>query len=284
MEILNARKLVLAVLLLLMTANLGGDSGPEWKQLAPGLDLASFKAIHPAPLGDSKITVLRIDPNNWELEFAGISQGRETTSLTTRQWCSRRNFTAAINAGMFLQDIKTHLGYLRFGDHVNGKQVANYQSVAAFGPRHDGLPRFHIFDLDAQGITLPGILNDYSSVVQNMRMIQRPGVNRWRQKEMRSSQAALGEDDAGRILFIFARSPFTTYELNQELLAAHIGLVAAQYLEGGPEAQLYVHTGATELEMFGSFATAFLPDDTKTVFWPIPNVLAIRPRTAQLIH
>jgi hypothetical protein len=70
------------------------------------------------------------------------------------------------------------------------------------------------------------------------------------------------------------------YELNEELLKANIGLVAAQYLEGGPEAQLYVHAGQTELEMFGSYETGFMQNDQNDQTWPIPNVLGIRPKSS----
>jgi len=96
--------------------------------------------------------------------------------------------------------------------------------------------------------------------------------------EVEWSEAALGEDDAGRILFIFSRAPFSMHDLNRELLAAGIGLVAAQHLEGGPEAQLYVHAGSTELEMFGSYETSFVENDKNSIAWPVPNILGVRPR------
>jgi len=105
-------------------------------------------------------------------------------------------------------------------------------------------------------------------------------MDKWRPQNKKASETALGEDATGRILFIFARSPFSMYELNEELLHARIGIVAAQYLEGGPEAQLYVHIGNSEMEMFGSYETAFEESDTNSESWPIPNVLAIRPRNA----
>ncbi len=150
---------------------------------------------------------------------------------------------------MFATDYRTHVGYLRAGDHVNNGRFNKYQSVAAFGPERTGLPRFRIFDLDAPGTRREAILRDYSSAVQNLRLIKRPGENRWSRQKKAWSEAALGEDGAGRILFIFCRSPFTMYDLNHELLGLGIGLVAAQHLEGGPEAQLYVHVGETEIEM-----------------------------------
>lgn len=68
------------------------------------------------------------------------------------------------------------------------------------------------------------------------------------------------------------------HDLNQKLLAAGIGLVAAQHLEGGPEAQLYVHAGKFELEMFGSYETSFMENDANAKPWPIPNVIGVRAR------
>jgi len=151
--------------------------------------------------------------------------------------------------------------------------------VAAFGPTgKKELPRFRMFDLDEPGVTMEGIRREYSLVVQNLRLIKRPGVNRWSRQEKRWSEAALGEDGTGRILFIFSRSPFSMHDLNRELLALGIDVVAAQHLEGGPEAQLYLRVGDEEIELFGSFETAFEEDDDNGHSWPVPNVLGIKPR------
>jgi hypothetical protein len=280
MEILTMRKTIfVATIFALAAVNLNGGTTPEWKSLAAGLEITTFKAAHPAPQGKSNITVLRIDPARWDLVFAGVSQGGGK-SMSAKEWCGRNKLTAAINAGMFQQDARTHVGYLRSGDHMNSRRIASYQSVAAFGPHSEGKPRFHIFDLNKPAAELPAIAKDYELTVQNLRLIQRPGIDKWHQDQKRASEAVLGEDDAGRILFIFTRSPFTMYELNEELLKANIGLVAAQFLEGGPEAQLYVHAGQTELEMFGSYETGFNQDDKNAETWPIPNVLGIRPRAS----
>ena len=71
------------------------------------------------------------------------------------------------------------------------------------------------------------------------------------------------------------------HDLNQELLASDIGLVAAQHLEGGPEAQLCLRARETKLEMFGSYETFFREDDNNAVAWPVPNILGVRPRAAK---
>ena len=232
-----------------------------------------------ARTGNSRIVILRIDPSLWQLEAVGISQTGESAGHTARAWSESRKFSAAINAGMFAADQKTHLGYMRCGEQVNNSHANTYQSVAAFDPRDSAAqPRFRIFDLDAPRITFESIQKDYASVLQNLRLVKRPGLNQWPQQDKKWSEAALGEDDAGRILFIFSRYPFSMYDLNGELLAAGIGLVAAQHLEGGPEAQLYVHAGTVELEMFGSFETSFTENDANSVAWPVPNILGVRLR------
>lgn len=259
----------------------GMTHGP-WQSLAPGMDLATFSASQPSSAGDSRITVLRIDPELWSLEFFGLSLNDESRGRTARQWSTAHGLTAAINAGMFGTDYRTHIGYLRFREHVNNDNVNGYQSVAAFDPRRDGLPRFRIFDLDSPGVSMETISRDYASAVQNLRMIKRPGQNRWRQQEKTWSEAALGEDEAGRILFIFCRSPYTMHDLNNELLRLDIGLVAAQHLEGGSQAQLYVNAGDVEFEISGSHGTSFHENDGISVAWPIPNILGVRPRAAAI--
>ncbi len=269
-----------AVILALVPASVGVAQS-EWETLAPGMERTTFVAANPSPVGDSRITVIRIDPELWELDVVGLTMSGEESRRTAREWCEDYELVACINAGMFATDYRTHVGYLRVGDHVNNGHVNAYQSVAAFDPREgSGLPPFRIFDLDAPGVTMDAILEDYGSVIQNLRLIKRPGLNRWSRQPKRWSEAALGEDEAGRVLFIFSRSPFAMYDLNRELLAAGIGLVAAQHLEGGPEAQLFLRVGDVQLEMFGSYETVFREDDVNESPWPVPIVLGVRPRRA----
>jgi hypothetical protein len=66
------------------------------------------------------------------------------------------------------------------------------------------------------------------------------------------------------------------HDFNKELLAAGIDLVAAQHLEGGPEAQLYLKVGDTVLEQFGSYETGFREDNDNKTSWPVPSVLGVR--------
>ena len=273
------RAFLFVVLSLGFSFLLAARGASDWKALAPGMDLKYVATKKPSVVADSRIVVLRMDPQQWQLEAVGISQTGESAGHTAREWSQKSKFSAAINAGMFAGDYKTHLGYMGSSAHVNNSHANGYQSVAGFEPRDSqSLPRFRIFDLDAPGIRFQDILRDYSSVVQNLRLVKHSGLNRWGPQDRRWSEAALGEDDAGRILFIFSRSPFSMHDLNDELLAAGIGLVAAQHLEGGPEAQLYLHAGTVELELCGSYETGLKESDTYSTAWPVPNILGVRPR------
>jgi len=267
------------VLLLLIPPCMADDT---WQSLAPGMELGTFSASRPSSSGDSRITILRMDSNRWSLEFIGPSLDGESGERTARQWSKDYGLTAAINAGMYAEDYSTHIGYLRFREHLNNGHVNAYQSVAAFDPRQEGLPPFRIFDLDSPGVSMQTILQDYASAIQNLRLVKRPGQNRWEQQEKQWSEAALGEDKTGRILFIFCRSPYTMHDLNNELLGLDIDLVAAQHLEGGPQAQLYVNAGGVKLEITGSHGTSYSGNDGISSAWPIPNVLGVRPRTAAI--
>ena len=281
MEQRLSRHLYIAGVLLVLCVQQGvpAEAGSAWQILAPGMEIRRVQAGKQSAFGDSRITVLRIDPGLWELEATGILQTGESVGHTAREWSKQRKYTAAINAGMFDTDNKTHLGYLRSRDHVYNSRVNNYQSVMAFDPREGRkVPSFRIFDRDAAQSSMQEILSDYASAVQNLRLIKRPGVNQWAKQTREWSEAAVGEDREGHVLFIYSRSPFSMHDLNQELLAAGIGVVAAQHMEGGPEAQLYVRTGKTELEMFGSYETSFKENDQNAAAWPVPNVIGVRPR------
>ena len=251
---------------------------PAWRELAPGLEMTEFVPGKKSDVGDSRIVVVRADPTRWEVDVVGRIRSGGAAGKTAREWAAETGLVVATNAGMFATDYFTHLGYVEVRGEILARKVNGYQSVAAFDPRSPGSsPAFKIFDLDAGGTTVESIRGEYATLLQNLRLVRRPGENRWSEQGKRWSEAALGEDREGRILLVFSRSPFSMRDLNRELVAA-VGLVAAQHLEGGPEAQLWVKVGDVELERFGSFETGFREDDGVSLPWPIPNVLGLRSR------
>jgi hypothetical protein len=248
----------------------------QFRSIAVGLEIGTFHVAVDTTRDDSTTVIVRVNPVHWELKLLSRDSLKEPAGLTAKQWCQKYGLAGAINAGMFLGDMKTHVGYMKSGSYVNQRKVNGYRSVAAFNATRKGLPPFRIFDLDADSIA--AIIRDYSCVVQNLRLIKHPGSNCWSQQDRRWSEAALGEDSLGRILMIFCRTAFSMHDLDSILLSLPIGLVAAQHLEGGPEAQLFLASGSTRLGLVGSFETGFNTNYGNTSAWPIPNVIGIVPK------
>ena len=122
------------------------------------------------------------------------------------------------------------------------------------------------------------ILRDYKNVLQNLRLIKRSRENRWKPQEKIWSEAALGEDSSGNVLLLFSPTPQSMHEFIEQLLALPIDLVAAQHLEGGQEAQLFLELGDYFLEISGSFVSTSVDQKDSEIGWPVPNVLGFRPR------
>ncbi len=262
---------VVAALALLPTA-----LACTWTNLEPGLDLAECDTGPGGPVLHAPILILRIDPAQWQLRLLCADRDSDGQNRTARQWCREEGLVAAINAGMFATDYQTHVGYLKAGDHVQNTNINAYQSLLAFDAKADDTPRARVFDLDAA--PLDSIRGAYETLVQNLRLIKRPGINRWSPQDRRWSEAALGEDRDGNILFIFSRTPFSMFDFNTILLGLSIDLVCAQHLEGGPEAQLYIGLPGHEQEHVGSFETGFLEKHTNKVAHRVPNVIGITRR------
>jgi len=262
---------VVSTLCVRIPANSADDK--QWRHLKDGLEIAHFSTVPDSTAADSALTVVRIDPDEWEFKLLSRSLTNEPANLTARQWCEKYKLVAAVNAGMFQQDFQTHVGYMNVSGQIVSRRVKSYLSAAAFGPKYDSLPKFRIFDLDKD--SLSAVVRDYSSVCQNMRLISRPGDNRWSQQERKWSEVALGEDDKGRALLIFCSRAFSMHDFNRLLLSLPLGLVAAQHLEGGPEAQLYLKVGKFEIERLGSFETGFNPNYDNSLAYPIPNVIGV---------
>lgn len=271
--------MLLVAVLLGLAAGDATHTGSDWRPLDRGIELRFLDPKEPGHTGDPRIAVVRIDPKSWALELVGRSGTAEKTGRTARAWAREHDLVLAINAGMFTEDYTTHVGYMESRGHVLSSGVNPYQSVAAFDPRDpENQPAFRIFDLDVPGVTLKTIRADYASLVQNLRLIKRPGVNRWSQQDAKWSEAALAEDEEGRVLFVMSRSPYSMHDLVRELLSAGIGVVAAQHLEGGRLAQLYLKVGDVELDLFEGSGGAFSGDSGSGRAWPIPNVIGVRRR------
>jgi hypothetical protein len=158
--------------------------------------------------------------------------------------------------------------------HLNNPRIhKTYTSVFAFNPKKTEQPAAMVFDTDVQDIK--EIISGYHTVVQNLRLIKRPGLIRWAQQDKKWSEAALGQDQDGNILLIFSESPYTMHELSKILLSLPIKLECAMHLEGGSAASLYLRHNGIELGRVGRHEFVSLVGEMSNEFLPIPNVIGI---------
>ena len=248
-----------------------------WERLEPGLELGVFRSPWPSTAGDSQVRALRIDAARFEFHLLNASASAAAAPRTARQWCRDRGMTAAINASMYQGDHRTSVSLMRTRGHVNNPRLTKDMTILAFEPDDPELPPVRL--IDRQCDDLEALAPRYGTLVQSIRMLSCRGSNVWQQQPRRWSTAAIGMDDDGRVLFFHVRSPYSVHDVIEILRELPLGLARAMYVEGGPEAQLYVESGDRALEFVGSYETGFNENDDNAAAWPVPNVVAIRRRS-----
>jgi hypothetical protein len=245
-----------------------------WKKLADGLELGIFDSPQPAEIGDSKIRILRIDPGRYELKLLNASVSKKGRSLSARQWCRQNGLVAAINASMFQADYKTSVSLMRTRTHVNNPRLRKKDmTILAFDRLGTGVPEVKIIDRECEDFKV--WKNKYGTLVQSIRMISCKGKNVWEQQPKKQSTVAIGMDEANRVLFIHVGSPYSTHDLINILKKLPIDIARAMYTEGGPQAQLYIKTGAHEYEFVGHSEIDFSNHTNSLFSLPIPNAVGV---------
>jgi hypothetical protein len=270
-------------LLLKATAAIADDALPTgmWAALEPGLELAVFPAVEAPPVTDA-IHVLRIDPRRFQLRLLNASAPGHDGALTPRDWCARNGLVAVINASMYQRDYRTSVSLMKTNGHTNNPRLTKDKAVLAFNPRDDGVPAVQIIDRQYQNFDALSLR--YDTFVQSIRMVSLAGANVWQPQAQKWSTAAIAIDRRGQVLFIHASVPYATHDLINVLLALPLDLRNAMYVEGGPEAQLYVRSGRREVELVGRYDTGILGASAHPGAWPLPNVIGvmrITPEAAQ---
>ncbi|MCC6557500.1 MAG: phosphodiester glycosidase family protein, partial [Polyangiaceae bacterium] len=230
----------------------------------------------PVPIGDGCLTVVRLDPARYRPRlFTALPDGQ---SLPAPAWAARHGLSAVINASMYHPDLRS-TGLLIAGGAVHSdRDNPRFGGFLAFDPVDPAAPPVAAFGRGCPGFDLPSIRRRYRSVVQNYRLLDCDGRPiAWRDEKVYSA-AAIGLDRRGRVVLLHARTPTTMTRFAAAIAAPELGLSAAHYVEGGPEASLYVAAGGATLEQVGSYETAFHEADDNHRSWPIPNVLGFAPR------
>ncbi len=249
----------------------------QWIPLEPGLDFAAFVSPKKSIAGDSLIRVLRIDPGKFQFRLLNASAASNGKRLSGKKWAQQNGLIAAINASMYQADNKTSVSLMQTLGHINNTWFSKDRAVLAFDSQRSDLPPVQILDRDCQDVDQ--LRKNYHTLIQSIRMISCTGENTWAPQDKVWSTAAIGADTSGNLLFIHVRSPYSTHELINILMKLPLHLKRAMYVEGGPQAQLYIHSGSQEFEFVGSYSSRFNENNVNTLAWPIPNVVGIVRKT-----
>ncbi|MBF0516134.1 MAG: phosphodiester glycosidase family protein [Nitrospirae bacterium] len=245
----------------------------NWKRLDEGLYMREFESPQKSDMGSSKITVLRINPANYQFKLLTISE-LGTKAMTAKEWAKKYNLTAAINAGMYQADSATSVGYMKNFSHVNNPKLAkSYRAAMVFNPVDSSVAEAQLIDSDCQN--MDDIRAKYNTLIQIIRMVSCTNKNVWAQGQAAWSIAAIAMDKSGNILFLFSRSPYSVHDFIEIIMSLPISISTAAYLEGGRQASFYVTAKDNEVEKIGGYGTNYDDDNAFQSAWPIPNVIGI---------
>jgi hypothetical protein len=257
--------------------NTASDEDAGWRKLAEGLELGIFDSHLPSEIGDSKIRVLRIDPQYFKLQLLNASAVEDGQPLSAKEWSRRNGLVAAINASMYQADYKSSVSLMRTKAHVNNPRLSKDMAILAFDRKQSDIPRVKIIDRQCDDFETWN--KRYGTMIQSIRMISCTGKNVWMQQPQKWSTAAIAIDDHERVLFIHVGSPYSTHDVIDILKMLPLNIVRAMYTEGGPQAQLYINIGDHEYEFVGNYEIELNKNMKKLISRPIPNVVGISLKT-----
>ncbi len=256
--------------------NLISSQGNEdsFAKLEPGLALGIFNAPVKSEYGDSRITILKIDPRAFFVDIYCESYYK-SKHRTLREWAEEFNLIAATNAGMYAKDYITSVGYLKSGNHINNSHInSKYKCIFACRPVKNNIPTIQIIDLKNNDFNI--WKNKYLSFSQSIRMISYKQINVWQPQEKKWSIACLAIDKSGNVLFIHCRSTYSVHNFINILLTLPLNIYNAMYLEGGAEAGLYFSAGGIEKELYGIYESSLIIGESNESALPTPNIIGIK--------
>jgi len=248
----------------------------NWIDLGDGISYFECDAPEKSILNDSKLTVVKVDPSKYDFNFFTATE-YDKKLRTAEEWAGEFNAEIIINAGMYsLKKNHPNKGYLKNYDHYNNQTISGYYNAMMVShPKDTLLPSFQIVDLTCT--PWDSIKNRYHSYCQGMRMFDCNGnpMAFNKRPDQSCSMILLSTDINGMIYIVFTRSPYTHRTMLKFLKSFPFELRQTVYLEGGPEASLYVKTENREIRKFGCYVSTTWERDDNDHFWELPNVIGI---------
>lgn len=258
-------------------AQQSSDSAVPWKTLTDGFQYAEVNAPDKSVVNDSRLTFLKIDPSRFEFKFLTASE-QDRRMRTAPDWAAEFGQHIIVNAGMYNYNRNhTNKGYMKNYGHLNNPQkTPDNNAMLAMHPKDKSKPPFEIYDITCQ--KWDSIRHLYHSFCQGMRMISCKGepMAFSKRPDQSCSMVVAATDTLKNLYIVFSRSPYTHRAMIGYLQKLLPDIRTTVYLEGGPEASLYINTGDTIIAKYGSYISNTRANDDNDHFWEIPNVIGIK--------
>lgn len=249
----------------------------SWQQVGKGVSFCETDAPLRSPIGDSKLTMLKIDPKQAQFDLFTAS-GMDSISRSVKTWADTMNLNIVFNAGMY--DLAKPLisrGLLKNGSHDNQWAYKEGWNVMFAMNPVDSLNNMDAVVYDMECTPYDQIKDKYTSFAQGLRMLDCSGnPMNWKKRVQACSMLVCAHDNEDNLIILFCRSPYTHNQMIGFMQQFPVTLHNAIYMEGGPETSLYVHIGDFCLQKVGSYVSDTYAKDTNESYWRLPNVIGIR--------
>jgi len=251
----------------------------QWQTLGKGISLLETFAPLKSYVGDSKLTILRLNPDQLEFHVYAATHG-DSVRKDAMEWADSLRLNIVFNAGMYeLSKPLNARGFLKTFDHYNNPNLAEgFNCMLGVGPK-DTSKYNNIDILDLQCANWQSAKNDFEGYVQCLRMIDcNGGPMSWTRRKQSCSMLVAAKDPQGRFYLIFCRSPYSQNQMIAFMKEMPFELSHALYLEGGPETSLLVDVNEHCIQKVGSWISTSYETDKNNHFWNLPNIVGIRMR------
>ena len=248
----------------------------QWVELTKGMEYREIDAPKKSFIGDSKISILRMDPQHFHFDLYTATQF-DSVPRDLHTWADTFDLLVAFNAGMYnLARPLQSRAYLKSGAHLNnGKILENFNLMLALGPKPNS-QRSNIEVLDLTCANWEQEQHNFSGFAQGLRMIDCNGnPMNWQKKVQSCSMLIAAEDEKGWFYLIFTRSPYTHNQMIGFMTQMPYGLHDAIYLEGGPETSLLIDVNGHCIEKVGSWVSTTWERNDNNHFWRLPNIVGV---------
>jgi hypothetical protein len=248
-----------------------------WIKLEDGLFYCEIDGPSKSIILDSKISILKIEPKKFDFQLLTSSE-YDNILRSADCWAEEFQMQITVNAGMYSPNkTLSNKGYLKNYNHINNNKLSGYyNAMMTLNPKDTTENPFEIHDFTCN--SWDKLKNNYHSFCQGMRMIDCGGnAMAWDKRPGQSCSMVVSSTDIdGNIYFAFCASPYTHQAMINFLLSLPIQFRTTIYLEGGPEASLYIQTPDTIISKWGTYVSSTWEHADNDHFWEIPNVIGIK--------